>query len=763
MAAISQDKKHRSPPFSGFPDNDAPCRTLLYLSRPAIHLLSRFLHTVCSSNKVLTAFLLFLLPQSLCHGAEAPKVNLEDFIEQGVYIDLKDPEFSDGILKSDQGGVISAPNVRIQGTCISYQKTSEGTLITAEGELLVQFFNWAFTGERLIFNLNTNTGTIEEGRCSIEPWFLGGKIIRLEPDGSYTLFDGYITTSQTECHEWEILIDKARLDQCRDLACKDVTFKIMRVPMLWIPKFKINLDTIFDSPIKYTVRFGGQEGAKLGVAYEIFSWKRLKTFLRLDWRLNRGLGGGIETDWSTKDRRHSFQSISYIANDNSISNPHEKTRYRLKGVYLGDLPDDKTSIKISYDKLSDKDMAEDYYDESFKIDEPGRTELYIHHEEPDWVSNFLTRVQINDFQSLKQELPTFSSAMRPFNLFQTGILSNYSFKLSYLDYDYASSLQNVSDYHSTRYELNQEFLRPIPLASLGTLTPSAALNAIYYGDSPSGTPKELLSGIFGLNWNLQMWRRFENVKHVLTPYLDYTYITFPSTDPSRHYIFDIDDGWYRLNTLKFGVQNALYFKNSEQCIKKALDLDIYSYAFFDTETIPDPVPRLYMKAATRLFENVNHFYTLVLNLERSQIDSFNWRVEWTVSSDLAFATEWRTRGPASWRKVDSENFILESYRTNEELLHSSLSDERDTLLYHIYYRFSDNLALELQSRTGWRRKHEPSYNEYQIDLHTSLGSFWNLKISYQHREDDERLAFYFKLSADRPSKRDCRPVPCIEF
>src|SRR5690606_29851363 len=106
---------------------------------------------------------------------------------------------------------------------------------------------------------------------------------------------------------------------------------------------------------------------------------------------------------------------------------------------------------------------------------------------------------------------------------------------------------------------------------------------------------------------------------------------------------------------------------------------------------------------------------------------------------------------------------LESYRPYEELIHSSLSDERDTLLYHIYYRFSDNLALELQSRTGWRRKHEPSYNEYQVDLHTSLGSFWNLKISYQNREDDQRLAFYFKLSADRPSKRDCRPVPCIEF
>jgi len=695
--------------------------------------------------------------------AESHDDAIDNFIEQGVQVDLRNPEFCDGTLKTKEGGVIRASNLRIQATSISYTKTLDGTKVIAEGNLLVQFFNYAFTGDRLEFDLQTNTGHITEGRCSIEPWFLGGKTIKLESDGSFYLFDGFVTTSQTDCHEWEIRTMSAKLECDRFLTAEDVSFKVLRVPILWIPHFRINLDTIFDSPIKYTLRFGGQDGARLGLAYEIFSWNRLKTYLRLDWRLKRGLGGGLETDWSTKDCRHSFQSISYIASDNSISNPHEKTRYRLKGLYRGVLPDDKTSIKLCYDKLSDKDMAEDYYDESFKIDEPGRTELYIHHQEENWITNFLTRLQINNFQSLKQELPTLSTALRPFNFYNTGILSNYSFKISYLDYDYASSLQNVSDYHSTRFELNQQVYRPIPVV-YGTFTPSAGLKAIYYGDSPTGTPKELVLGAFGLNWNTQFWKKYgTRFKHVITPYLDYTYITYPSTPPSRHYIFDIDDGWYRLNTLRFGLSNSLYYRNQECCIKRALDIDAYAYAFFRTKTLPYMIPKVYFQATSRLFENVNHFYTLVLNLQHSQMDSFDWRVEWTISSDLAFAAEWRTRGPAAWRKVDQENFILESYRPFEELIHSSLSDRRDTLLYHIFYRFTDNLALELQTRTGWHRKHEPSYTEFQVDLHTTLGSFWNLKISYQHHEDDKRIAFYFKLSADRPSELTCRPIPRVEF
>lgn len=697
---------------------------------------------------------------SLSAKTQEPKI--EDFIEEGVHVDLKDPEFKDGKLTTEHGGIVRATNLRIQAQSITYFRSAEGAKVIAEGDLLVQFYNWAFTGERLEFDLASNTGIINEGRCSMEPWFLGGKTIRLENDGSFYLFDGYVTTSQTDCHEWEIDTECARLECNKYLTAKNVTFKIIRVPILWIPKFKINLDTIFDSPIKYTVRFGGQDGTRLGVSYEIFSWNRLKTYLRVDWRMKRGLGGGLETYWTSKDKDHSFQSINYVASDNSISNPHEKTRYRFKGLYRGELPDNKTSIKVCYDKLSDKDMAKDYKDESFKIDEPGRTELYIHHQETNWVSNFFTRVQINNFQSLKQELPTFSTAFRPFNIFDMRTLSNYSFKLSYLDYDYAHSVKNVSDYHSTRYELNQQIYRPMPVC-YGTLTPTAGIKAIYYGDSPSGTPKELVLGAFGLNWNAEIWKRFNQFKHVLTPYLDYTYITFPSTDPSRHFIFDIDDGWYRLNTLRFGFTNALYYRNQECCIKKVFDLDIYSYAFFHTETIPVPIPKVYFQATSRLFENVNHFYTLVLNLQRKQLDSFDWRVEWTISSNLAFAAEWRTRGPAAWRKVDQENFILESFRPFKELIHSSLSDKRDTLLYHIFYRFSENLAIQLQSRTGWNRRFEPSYNEFQVDLHTSLGSFWNLKISYQHHEDDKRIAFYFKLSADRPSELTCRPIPSIEL
>lgn len=470
----------------------------------------------------------------------------DDLFAKGITVDLREPEYSEGILKTDKGGIIIGPDMRLQARHIVYtRKVVEGKPvfnIEAEGDLFIELGDYAFVGERLEYDFQEKRGVIYEGRTEVEPWFFGGQTIYLEPDGSYVIKEGFITTSENYNMDWRITAREASLAENKFLKAKDVKFLIAHRTLFWLPTFRANLDSIFDSPIRYNFRWDGRQGPRASLAYEVFSWRRLKAFLRLDWRLNRGLGIGFETYLRSPDRKEEFETVNYIARDSAIIHPHEHVRYRYQGLYRNLLYDDRLSFKMSWDKLSDKEMATDYKDKGLELDTAGRTELHVRHDEKFAVTNFYTRVRVNPFQTIKQELPTLETHLRPFNIFNTGVISDTQAKVAYLDFKYSNSLIHVHDYNSTRYELSQNFYRSFRLGPV-TATPQLGGMAIYYGNTPEKRPRWVAFGEFGCEINSRFYRYYNNFKHVFVPFASYTYYTFPTTDPNRHYIFDIQDGW----------------------------------------------------------------------------------------------------------------------------------------------------------------------------------------------------------------------------
>jgi hypothetical protein len=142
------------------------------------------------------------------------------------------------------------------------------------------------------------------------------------------------------------------------------------------------------------------------------------------------------------------------------------------------------------------------------------------------------------------------------------------------------------------------------------------------------------------------------------------------------------------------------------------------------------------------------------DLRHKTLDHFNLRNQWTLSRDMAISAEWRHRSRFSWRKAVFDNWILESFRTTQELLHSSVSDRRDTLLLNFFWRFHPRLAISFESRMGWNRRHQPYYREFEVDVIGTTLSRWNVKFSYQLKEDDHRIAIYLSLDSLMPTS-DC--------
>lgn len=691
----------------------------------------------------------------------------EDLFAKGIVVDLREPHYCEGVLCTEIGGVITAQDMRIQATNIRYTRKMEDGIpiytVSAEGDLVLEYGEYIFVGERLEYDFQSKSGLIYVGRTMIEPWFFGGDTVELCSDGSYIIHQGFVTTSTNLEHpEWQIALEKATIYEDHYLDARHVQFRIMKLPVFWIPTFKINLDSIFDSPIRYNIRWGGRQGPRVGLIYELFSWKHWKAFLRLDYRVTRGPGAGFETHYRSEDRRASLDTINYFSYDSSLARPSERHRYRFQGIYRHLLFDDKVDVSLMYDKLSDKYMATDYTDRGLELDTAGKTQFLVRRQDENWISNFLTRLRINSFQTVKQELPTFEHSWHPFNLGRTGIISETSFKASYLDFAYSSNLVHVHDFNSTRIELAPRYYRPFQFSNL-TATPEVGGVGIFYGNSPEKSAKWLVVGQFGCSLNTYLHKSWDKYKHVMGPYAKYDYYTYPSVSPNDHYIFDIEDGWYRLNVLRFGVTHGLYSKNESGCMSRPLYADLYANAFFDTKTLPN-IPKVYADITWYSFPTLKHVINTAWDFSRNLLDHFNVRTEWTLSPDFAIMAEYRYRDAYAWRKVDYSNFIIDSYRSSSALRHSTMSDRRDTLLLNFFYRFHPCWALQFESRQGWNREYQPNYTEFEFDLLGSLRSAWNVKISYQHRENDDRVAAYFSIGLKRPScEKACGIVPCLEF
>ena len=678
---------------------------------------------------------------------------------EGITVDLKEPTYTDGVLCTQKGGVIQGPQIRIQARSISYtRKLSDGKPslnVVAEGDLLLEYGDYVIIGDRLEYDFQEKTGMVYNGRTGKEPWFFGGERIELLPDGSYILFNGYITTSENCENDWEISAEEAYIDDDDCLRARHVKLKFFQLPVLWLPFLDANLDAIFDSPFKYRVRWGGSQGPRVGIIYELIRWKYFKAFLRLDYRITRGPGGGLETVYRSADNKEYFLTSNYVSRDNSLEDPKEKIRYRFEGMYSNHMYDDHLNIDFSYDKLSDNQMETDYYERGLELLTAQRTQLLVRHQEDDlWISNFLVRGRINNFQTVKQELPSFTAFLHPMILGPTGVISENRFELSYLDFQYDHFLINVHNYDSSRFEFRNRTYRPFSIGPFIN-TPEIGVVGIHYGNSPERNPQ--LLGVFnaGYNINTTISRHYGNcIKHSIEPYASYNYYTFPTSSPREHFIFDIDDGWYRWNMARFGCRNLIYLKGDDCFVTRYLMADIWANAFFDTHTFPDTIPYVYSRLVWDGFSNVRNTLTHAWDIERNQTSFINWRVDYTINADCAFATEFRHRNDFAWRKVDHTNFMLESFHDEVALRASQLSDRRDTVLLHLFYRFLPNWAIECESRHGWHRRLEPSYNEYEIDLLTTFGTAWHVRTSYQHKMDDHRVALYINVGIKRPEMRD---------
>lgn len=678
----------------------------------------------------------------------APETTLSE--EHPLTVDLKNPTFAQGMLSTKEGGIITAPGMRIQAQHIEYtNRIEEGVRvqrIVAESDLMMEYEGRIFVGTRLEYDFVQKTGTLLDGKTFIDMWFIGGEKIELKEDGSFYIWNAYITTCETQENMWEIKAKSVKISQDQLLFAKNIRFEFLKVPLFWLPSYKSNLKVFQDPPIRYKVVWDKGLGPRFTMRYRVISWEQFNLFFRFDYRLTRGPGAALESEYFGADGNTTFVTRSYGAYDKEFPDEKGPKRYRLQGLYHTESKDGRTMAHLTYDKLSDPRMVGDYRSEDFEINTQRRTHLVVTHQQDNTLFNLSLQPRINRFQSIDQELPLITVALKPFTLGHSPILCANAFSAGYLDYVYATDMHSrfhelhlPTSTHAFRLQTQNTLYSPVHLGPL-TLTPAIGVSAIFYSNSQEHNAAWQGIGTYGLDLKSRLVRHYDALIHTIHPYLIFRGLTPPTSTIDKHFYFDINDGYFQLNQLKIGVKNDFF--RSAQYPKAALDL--YTYAYFGKRAFSHVLPKYYLDLSL-FYPRFTIKSGIAWNAQEQVWDYTNILTEWTFSKNFACAAEFRHRSKYDWRKGNHENFIVDVARPIPELVASPLSDGRNTFLTRFFFHLTPKWSCQLQTRNGWGRRSEPAFYAGKFDFFYMLTCSWRLRLSYERMPNDNRFSTSLSL------------------
>lgn len=636
---------------------------------------------------------------------------------EGLDIQLQEAVYGDGIVSTEKGGIIRGKDFFLQARLLQYVRTGEGSSsinkIIAQDQLFVQYKGSYYSGSKAELDLTTGTLLVWNGCTKVSSWFIGGDLIEIAPNGQGTITNAYVTTSENEHSDWSVRAKQATITKDSQIRARHATFNFMNVPFFWVPSFSSELFKDIRAPVRVRFKYGGAGGSRIGLSYLINAgqWKHR---LLGDYSFKYGYGLGVRSQYIEKDGNGSFDCLNYLAQGRSRD--WDFSRFRLQGLYKNYFSQDDIHCIAMYDKLSDKGMKTDFADHPVADARAGLTQGSLWKADPNWLARLNSRIRINSFQTVKQELPLFTFNTRPQTLGATPCIIDNRFKTGYLSYVYANNSKSVHDFASSRTEISQKIFSTFATRPI-TLTPSIGYHLLHYSNSPQHRERIQAIGEMSLEAKSRFVKSSASTPQVAEPYAVFSSITSPLVQPNHTYIFDMEDGWSRVNELRYGIKNYWWFSPQEDARRK-LFLDIYTRSFFSTKNLQEKPNKLWMNSTWDATPTLAFKLTSAWDFLHSRFDHINVAAKKTFSEKFAIILENRNRSPYFWRKIDTENYIVDAVRPTNSLLHSEMSDSRNTFITRFFWAVNPAFDIDLSVYRGWRQKKPREYYNYELNIGT---------------------------------------------
>ncbi|UDQ97629.1 hypothetical protein AAEX28_11525 [Lentisphaerota bacterium WC36G] len=394
------------------------------------------------------------------------------------------------------------------------------------------------------------------------------------------------------------------------------SIKVGELPVAWLPMFyKPNEENLG----WWTVRAGYQ--ADYGVTifnskkFHLSDYPWIDTNILVDIFSERGVGFGNQTTAYTENSKSNvlfwgiYDTDPYreYGNERDYLEDHLITipsfRYDVKFTHLSHLTP-QLDFKVNFEKVSDINFLKDFFRDRFANEYEVANYASLEYQNDYFSLAFGVRPKLNSFFSAVEQLPEIRLDVQRQELFSNIYFQNEGsigyYERDWRDFDIANPNgpdYELDNYQSVRfddaaflyYPFKEKFFNFVPRAGLRftyyTRSSNQALNMLdierlLVADLPDGinsTPVtnydtgrggtfRLLGEIGGeLNTKLSIAKvnlknaffNIDGLRHVVVPYINYTFITNPTNNEDKILYFNDVDLYRGQNSMRFGMRNEL--------------------------------------------------------------------------------------------------------------------------------------------------------------------------------------------------------------
>lgn len=341
----------------------------------------------------------------------------------------------------------------------------------------------------------------------------------------------------------------------------------------------------------------------------------------LDYYSKRSIGVGNQTMLDTADSKTEFFGYLIPDADPSYNYPTYSRFGQLNPWNVRYDVDIKNMTHLSegldfrgrFAKLSDFYFLYAFFDNIALTDPQPATYANLNYEQERYSLGLTVRPQVNTFYSVIEKLPelTLNAPRQEVwnNIYYESSSSLGFYEMKWRDFEISRQSQNLgngvepANYYSGRFDTTHFLYRPVDLNWVN-IVPRAGIKFTGYTNSSEqaitandlynmlivqmpesqsqadivnydnkGGGKARFIGELGVSATSKFYRSWSNVKnaffeldgirHVIQPYIDYTWIPSPTVNRDNLYYFDDVDRITEQNFARFGIQNRLQTRRGE--------------------------------------------------------------------------------------------------------------------------------------------------------------------------------------------------------
>ncbi|MDP3786218.1 MAG: putative LPS assembly protein LptD [Candidatus Omnitrophota bacterium] len=546
---------------------------------------------------IIFATLIILFPSSGVSVVDEDKSKFPSF--SPVSKDSKEPVVINGdtVEYSETGKTASATdNVVItyqdmKLTCRQAVFHIDTKEVYAEGDVFLTQGQNYFKGDRMVYNMDTKTGTVLNSSVFIEPWFYGGgeKAEKVSVN-DYFIKRGHVTTCDKPQPHYRVQSKRLKVYLGDKVTANDILLFVDKVPIFYFPYYSHSLK---DEHPGVTIIPGR---AKNWGYFLLTSWRYyfnddFRGRVLIDYREKRDFAYGVNLNYRIPDMGDGILRTYFITERKSEGwtwslqdqpkKGGQQNRWRAALRHRWEM-DPLTLGTFEYNKMSDANVIKDYFMRDWQRDMVANTYASIIRTDENYTTSALVQKRVNRFDSTVEYLPKLDFTTRSLKIGPTNFY--YEGDGSFASLAKKFPMPSDLNYFAKRVDTKNQLQYQANLLGWLSLTPFVGTQQTWYNEDLERESNTIRGSFFtGIGMNTRFYRVYDiksnlfdmeinKLRHIISPTVSYSYKHRPTVSRDKLKQFDGIDTIGFVNAISPSIENKLQTKREIGGKLQAVDL-----------------------------------------------------------------------------------------------------------------------------------------------------------------------------------------------